>query len=434
MYPRRRLTLLRGTAAAATLALALTACGSADGGSTPGVTKDSIVIGSHQPLTGPAAPGYSNISVGAKAYFDYVNAHGGVNGRKIDFRYQDDGYNPTQTVKVTKELVLQDHIFAMMGGLGTPTHTKVVDFLNSQRVPDLFVSSGCRCWDEPAKHKQTFGWQPDYLVEGKILGQYIKNHFPGKKIAYFYQNDDFGQDGVAGLDQYIPAGQVVSRQSYQPGNTDVGPQVSAIAAAKADVTVLFTIPAYTALFKLTSLKLNYHPQMAVTNVGSDPVTLTGLLEAFAKKAGGSADGASLVNGMITDSYLPPSDDTSNSWITLFRKIHDQYIPKTPFEGNVEYGMAEAYTFVEALKRAGQNPTRAALVAAVEKGGFSGPGLVPFRYGKDSHAGYTGVQIGVFKGASVTLQGTPLVTDDGKGAITPYTGTPAQAPADGIPAS
>src|SRR5437588_5620455 len=197
MKPSTRLR----TVAVLAAALTITACGSGGGGgssaSTPGVTDTAVTIGSTQPLTGPAAPGYSEIAPAAKAYFDYVNANGGVNGRKINLKYVDDAYNPTQTVTLTKQLVLQDKVFATVGSLGTPTHTKVVDFLNSSRVPDLFVASGCSCWDQPKTHPYTFGWQPDYTVEGKILGQYITQHFAGKKVAYFYQDDDFGRDGVA---------------------------------------------------------------------------------------------------------------------------------------------------------------------------------------------------------------------------------------------
>ena len=111
-----------------------------------------MTVGGHFPLTGPAAPGYSEIPQAIDAYFKYVNANGGVNGRKLKMIARDDGYNPTNTVKVTKQLVLQDKVFAMLGGLGTPTHTKVVDFLNASRVPDLFVSSGCLCWDQPKDH------------------------------------------------------------------------------------------------------------------------------------------------------------------------------------------------------------------------------------------------------------------------------------------
>jgi ABC-type branched-subunit amino acid transport system substrate-binding protein len=149
-----------------------------------------------------------------------------VHGRKLKMIIRDDGYNPVNTVKVTKQLVLQDKVFAILGGLGTPTHTKVVDYLNAAKVPDIFVSSGCRCWDDVEKHPYTFGWQPDYLVEGKILGQYIAENFKGKKVAYFVQNDDFGADGAAGLDMYVPKEQVVTRQTYEPGNTDIGPQMA----------------------------------------------------------------------------------------------------------------------------------------------------------------------------------------------------------------
>ncbi|HEY2985279.1 MAG TPA: ABC transporter substrate-binding protein, partial [Jatrophihabitantaceae bacterium] len=170
------ITRLRAaTAVAAAVALTLTACSSGGGGSknVPGVTDTTVTIGSTQPLTGPAAPGYGEIAPAAQAFFNYVNANGGVNGRKVTLKYLDDAYNPTQTVTLTKQLVLQDKVFAVIGALGTPTHTKVVDFLNSERVPDLFVASGCSCWDQPKAHPYTFGWQPDYVVEGKILGDYV---------------------------------------------------------------------------------------------------------------------------------------------------------------------------------------------------------------------------------------------------------------------
>jgi ABC-type branched-subunit amino acid transport system substrate-binding protein len=431
---------LRVVAAGAVVALVAAGCGGggddssggANKASAPGVTATTVTIGSHQPLTGPAAPGYSEISAASKAYFDYVNANGGVNGRKIIYKYVDDVYNPTTTVDVVHKLVLQDKVFAIFNGLGTPTHTKVVDYLNAQRVPDLFVASGCGCWDQTQSHPYTFGWQTDYIREGKILGQHIKQTMPGKKVAFFYQNDDFGQDGVKGLEKQIPANQIVARQSYQPGNTEIGPQVQAIAKSKADVVVLFTIPAYTALFRLNSLKLNYSPQPVVSNVGSDPTTLTGLLESFAKEAGTKLKGNPLIQGIITDSYGTPIGDTSNSWVQLFTKIHDQYIPKLPLDGNVSYGFGAAYTFVQALQAAGKNPTRQGLVDAVEKTKFTGPGLVPFGYSDKSHAGYTGAQIGTIKGNAIVVQGEPFVTDDGDGAIQPYTSPQPQAPSTGIP--
>jgi ABC-type branched-subunit amino acid transport system substrate-binding protein len=129
-----------------------------------------------------------------------VNANGGIYGRKIVYKYLDDGYDPTKTASVVRQLVLQDNIYALFNGLGTPTHLAAVSFLNSEKVPDVFVASGCECWNAPSTYPETFGWQLDYISEGKILGQYIKQHFAGEKVGYFYQNDEFGQDGVKGLD------------------------------------------------------------------------------------------------------------------------------------------------------------------------------------------------------------------------------------------
>jgi ABC-type branched-subunit amino acid transport system substrate-binding protein len=426
-------------AAIGALAIAIAGCGSSDNGggtsgggarkaSAPGVTATSVTVGGHFPLTGPAAPGYSEIPQAISAYFSEINAHGGVNGRKLKLIARDDGYNPTNTVKVTKQLVLQDKIFAMLGGLGTPTHTKVVDYLNASRVPDVFVSSGCLCWDQPQKHPYTFGWQPDYLVEGKVLGQYIAEHFKGKKVAYFLQNDDFGADGARGLDMYVPKADVVTRQTYEPGNTDIGPQMAKIKASGAQVLAMFTIPAYTALVTLADVKLDYHPQLVVSNVGSDATTLTGLLKAFSK----GAAGASLIDGIVSDTYLPSLGDTSNSWISLFKQIHDTYIPKLPFDGNVAYGMALGYTFAQALRAAGTNPTRRSLVEAIEKGGMKGPGIVPFRFSSDSHAGYTGVQVGTIKDGALQVSGQPMTTDDAGGAISASSETQPQAPANGVP--
>jgi len=408
-------------------ALVASGCGSGGGSSTsPGITKTSVLIGSHQPLTGPAAPGYSEIAPAAKAFFQYVNAQGGVNGRKINLIYKDDGYNPTNTVTVVKQLVLQNKVFAIWGGLGTPTHTKVVDFLNSEKVPDLFVSSGCPCWDDGTKHPYTFGWQPNYTIEGKILGQYIKNNFAGKKVGVFYQDDDFGQGGLAGLKEQLGS-QIVAAKPYQPTVTNVAPQITAIQKSGAEVLVDFSIPAFTALERLTSFKLGYKPQLVVSNVGIDPTTVGGLLKSFSK---GKADTA-LIEGAITDAYLPSPTDTSNQWIQLFQKIHDKYDAKAPFDGNVEYGMASAYTFAQALKNAGKDPTRQGLVDAVEKGGFTGPGLVPFRYSKDEHGGFGGGQIATIKNGKIVVQGQPMTTDPGTGPITASNMKPAQPGDNGV---
>jgi ABC-type branched-subunit amino acid transport system substrate-binding protein len=401
--------------------------------SAPGVTASTITIGSHQPLTGPAAPGYSEIAPASNAYFKYVNAHGGVYGRTIDFKYLDDAYNPTQTATVVRQLVLTGGIYAMFEGLGTPTHLAVAGFLNTQKVPDIFVASGCDCWNAPSTYPYTFGWQLDYIREGKILGQYVAQHFKGKKIGYFYQGDEFGMDGVKGLDDEIAKSAVVAREAYNPANVNVAPQVAALRASGAQVVVSFSIPAFTALLKLTSLKLSYAPQLVVSNVGSDPITLSGLLVAFAKQGGATVNGNQLISGIITDGYLPSTSNAGSSWIALFKKVHDQYDASAPFDGNVLYGEAAAYTFVQALFKAGRNPTRAGLVSAIEAGLPQGPAVAPYDYSSSSHFGITGTYMGVIGNGALTEEGSALTTDPtATGAITSYSGTQQTAPASGIP--
>jgi len=441
--------LWQATAIATVAALGVAACSSSSSSSSssgsssssnaaltasaPGITPTTITIGSHQPLTGPAAPGYDEIAPASTAYFDYVNAHGGVYGRKIIYKYLNDAYDPTTTASVVRQLVLQDNVYSIFNGLGTPTHLAVVSFLNSEKVPDVFVASGCECWNAPSTYPETFGWQLDYVSEGKILGQYIAQHFKGEKVAYFYQDDEFGMDGVKGLNYEIPASQVVSKQSYVDTNVNIAPQVAALRASGAKVVVAFSIPAFTALLKLNSLKLGFNPTLVVSDVGSDAITLSGLLESFAKQAGATVNGNQLTNGIITDGYLPSVGDTSNSWVALFTKVHSQYDAKEPLDGNFLYGMSVAYTFVQAMLKAGRNPTRADLTNAINGGLPQGPMVAPFAYSSSNHLGVTGAYIGTIQNGVLVQQGSVLTTDtSATGPVTAFTGTQEQAPASGIP--
>jgi branched-chain amino acid transport system substrate-binding protein len=424
------------------LAMVATACGSSGGkpsgnglrASDIGITAKTITIGSHQPLTGIASPGYSEIAPAANAYFSYVNAHGGIYGRKIVYKYLNDQYNPTLTSTVVHQLILQDKVFAIFNGLGTPTHTAVAPFINSEHVPDVFVASGCECWNNPSSLPDTFGWQLDYVREGKILGAYIKQHFKGKKIGFFFQNDEFGQDGVKGLSYEIPKSQIVTKQGYDPTNIKVGPQVAALKAAGAQVVVAYTVPAFTAFLKLNMLGLKYNPQLVVSSVGSDPITLAGLLAAFAKnKTAGF--GNSLTQGIITDSYLPSLGQMSNSWISLFHGIYQTYLAKTipTFDGNVLYGMAVGYTFVQAMFKAGKNPTRADLINAINKGLPQNVAVAPFVYSATDHNGIDGAYIGTIKNGVLVPNTGVYVTDDSPtGAITTDSTPQPAAPSSGIP--
>lgn len=412
----RRITRITSAVLAGTL---LAACGAGgrdegdDGGATAsdvGITEDSIKIGAHFPLTGVAAPGYSEIPGGHKAYYDFVNAQGGVNGRKIEFVSRDDGYNPTNTSQVTNELVLSDEIFGMVSGLGTPTHSAVVDFLNGEKVPDLFVSSGSLQWgDDPKAKPFTFGWQPDYETEGKIIGQWIKENMPDARVGLFLQDDDFGEDGEKGVEQYLDK-EIVKVERYTSGNTEIAPQIASLQAAKVDIVLGFNTPSYTALSQLAAKKLNFKTKWFYSNVGSDPSLVGSLLARFAE--GAVKDSPSLLDGVMTTEYIPGVDTPENPWVKLWQRVWDEHGGDGELTNYQVYGMSQAYTFVQALQAAGPDPTREGIVKAVEKVGadFEGPALAPFRYSADSHMGISGLQVAELKGG-VAEALTPVLTTD-----------------------
>jgi ABC-type branched-subunit amino acid transport system substrate-binding protein len=428
----------RGTAACLLAAcLALAGCGSPRPlASGPGVTAISVTLGTDQPLTGPASPGYSEIAAASTAFFNYVNDHGGVYGRSIHLTVLNDAYNPTQTVGAINQLVLFDNVFGIFAGVGTAaqpeTEKDVLPLLEGSQVPDLFPVSGCPCLADGTDNPYTFGWQPSATIEGKILGSYIMTHFPRARVGVLFQDDASGHAALAGLRDEVRA--VVARETYALGDTTLNAQIGAIRAAKASVLVDFTLPAYTAIGQLTASRLNYHPHLVVWSGGSDPTTVTGLIHTY---SGGQVSGASLLEGAVTDAFLPSPEDTSNPWIRLFRMIDAQDDSNVPFDGNVEYGMASAYTFVQALLAAGKNLTRQSMIAGIAGHGTSwqGPALVPFSYSSHDHSGLSGAQLGQIENGKLVLLGQPLTTTAGpKAAITPYLATQAPPPTGGLPSA
>ncbi|MGH9110559.1 MAG: ABC transporter substrate-binding protein, partial [Acidimicrobiales bacterium] len=402
------------------------------------VTKNSITIGATVPLTGPAAPGYSEIAPAMTAVFDWVNAHGGIFGRKIHYHYLDDKYNPATTATLTRQLVLTQHVFATVGALGTPTQTGVQRYLNSRKIPQLFIESGCNCWST-SKYPYSLGWQPPYTVDGKILGAYLKKNFAGKKIGELYQDTEFGKDFVKGINKEVPAKSVVGQQTYNVTTLSgpLTPQIAALKAAGATVVVLGTIPAATALAMLPAAAIGYHPTYVLDNVGADQPTVGPLLASFTSAGGGSAAEAKatagLLDGVITDAYLPPEGTTSNPWVKVSSKLLKQYQPtlwsKHGLDGNTEYGVALAYTFVQALQAAGKNLTRQSLMNALntKAHGFATPGLVPLNYSKKVHYGFEGAEVVEASGTVPPLV-NPTGTWPGTKVLSPvYTTTVGNGP-------
>lgn len=415
---------LSATVVAAVGMISLAACGGGDSAATtPGVTADSILVGTHQPLTGPAAAGYSSISPATKAYFDFVNEKGGVNGRKITYKIMDDGYNPANTQTVVRELVLKDKVFAILGGLGTPTHTGVLDFLKTNKVPDLFVASGSRSWNQPKKYPTTFGFQADYTTEAKVEATYIKENFAGKKICFLGQDDDFGTDALLGLTEVLGDDGITESQKYVPTNTNVAPQIGKLKSAGCEVVSLATIPGFTALSLGTAARLGFKPQWISTSVGADYATLAGAL--------GKA--APLLEGLLATNSLPSAQDDNDPWIKLFKEINTKYNKDAPFTGNTVYGMATGFLFVQALEQTGKDLTREGLIKTLESGKMTGAGLMPLRFSATDHTGSGGARMSKITGKTQAYFGPTYVTDDKKGTpVTVFDGAVNTPPASGIP--
>lgn len=387
-----------------------------DTASAPGVTPTSVTIGSDQPLTGVSAAGYGEIGPASSAFFDYVNNHGGVYGRSINYVVLDDASDPTTAVADEDQLVTGGNVFAYFNGFGNTEHAAIVSDLNSGGVPDLFVGSSCECWNQPLAHPDTFGFGADYPDEGRLLGSYVARTFPTAKVGYIWEDSPVGccQQSMAELDGEIPASQVVTRQSFTLAELSADrllPQVQAAQAAGAQVLVIDTLaPAATALVLLDAASIGYHPTLLDTfRLSADPVTVGSLITRFSQ---GKA-GPSLENGLITQDYLPSASDVANPWIQLFRQIHDTYEPQAPFDNMTVYGMAAAYAFTRALEAAGPDPTQRSIVAAVDFGAvnFGGPGLIPLAYSPLNHDGYGGEEIGVVQDGGIQLSGPVYLTHD-----------------------
>jgi len=431
----KRLGLLGGSALALSLTAAAVAPGA--GAAAPahphvtGVTSTQINIGATVPLSGPASPGYNEVAKAANAVFQYVNAKGGINGRKIKFSILDDqyGFGGPSTLTQTQTLVNTDNVFATVGSLGTPTQDSVRDYLKTNGVPQLFVNSGSRDWNNPTKYPSLFGWQPDYIVEAKILGNWIKTHEAGKSVGFLGQDDDFGTDGLIGLRQEVT---VKSAQTYDVlGNflTGVGTQIAALKAANVKVVYLDTVPAFTSKALGAAAKIGFKPVWVISSVGADPATVNNKLE----------------NGAVSFTWLPALGAKPTPWITWGQKVLNaasgvsaglpgSKASKKAIDGNVEYGLGWGATFVELLKATGANLTPQTIVHTLETQGASlpTPALVPLAYSASDHQGYKGgevITVSSPKDTATVQAGTLATTGDGAGSgITKTAGV-----AQGIPA-
>jgi branched-chain amino acid transport system substrate-binding protein len=348
--------------------------------SAPGVTRSNVIIGTTLPLSGPASL-YARIGTGMRAYFSYINARRardgtrGVYGRQIILNVYDDQYNEALTVQQTRRAVEADRVFAMLGGLGTENQQAVRGYMNQRRVPQLYVSTGLSEFgSQHGRFPWTIGWQPDYVQEGILLGRYVRQNLPNTKVAVLRQNDDYGREFLQGFLAGAGQGFVVATETYpRNGGASVIPgPVQRLRASGADTFLVIATPTESVTALVTAFRLGWRPNKLVNSVGATS-TFLGL----AQQSAGSADA---VNGVVTTTYLkdPNSPQYRNDpRVVLYRAIMARYAPGQPATDPLFfYGMAKADHFVQALYRAGRNPTRASMMAATRNLTMPSPWLLP----------------------------------------------------------
>lgn len=390
----------RAIAVGAVTALGLAGAIAPASAADPGVTANKVTIGMTTPLTGPAAPGYKDIAPAVEAYFDYVNANGGVNGRDLELKVYDDQYNPAKTKVGTAQLINRDKIFAMFGALGTPTHSAVIADLNRRGIPDIFVNTGAASFDNPRKYPTTFPYFPSYIVEAKAMAYYIENtpELASKKRCLMFQDGEFGDNAKVG---FKAAGMSFAAETSYFSGQQLSPltsQVSTLRSAGCELVVFFGVTSATANLLGTSARAGFQPTWMVTSVGSDPDVV-----------GGLAGSKGILNGVYAPSFLAEIQDTSNPYVRQMKVIADR--AGLPWNFYTYYGINTAYVLAQAIDAAGPNLTRKGLINALETNSnrFRSAAVVPMRYSKTSHQGLTGYWMGQYSNGELDRKTSYIIT-------------------------
>lgn len=416
----------RFTALASIVALGLATASPAGAVGVPaetGVTSKTITLGMHLPLTGQAAAGYSDIAPATKAYFDYVNANGGINGRTVELKYYDNKYpSPADARKVVSQLVVRDKVFAMIGGLGTPTHGAVISYLNRARVPDTFVLSGSSGFNNARQYPFSFPGLPAYEVEAKIMAEYMNTNadLKGKRACLLTQKDDFGRGGEKGFTTAKFTFAAKGSYNTASAQADIQSQIVKFAQSGCQVVVVFGITSATGVAMLVAARAGFSPQWVSTAVGADLRILRGLQVPDSQ-----------LNNLHSGNVLPAPTDDSDPYMKQIRAIlSGANVPITTY---TVVAVNNAYLMAQAIKRAGKNPTRAGLVRQLNNiSKFKTASLAPMAYSSSNRQGFQGLFMARYVNGVQVKQSDVYVTDAGSGAVTVSRFNRPAAPAKLVP--
>jgi branched-chain amino acid transport system substrate-binding protein len=316
-----------------------------------GASDTEIKIGNIMPYSGPASA-YGVIGKTEEAYFRKINAEGGINGRKINFVTYDDAYSPPKTVEQARKLVESDEVLLIFNSLGTPPNSAIQKYMNSKKVPQLFVATGATKWNDAQNFPWTMGWQPNYQSETQIYAKYILKAMPNAKIGVLYQNDDYGKDYLKGLKDGLgakAASMIVLEESYETSEPTIDNHIVKLKATGADVFVNITTPKFAAQAIKKISEIGWKPTHFLNNVSAS-------VGSVIKPAGfeNSQD-------IISAAYLKDVSDPQwkdDPGMKAFLDFMTKYFPEgDKLDGGTVVGYGVAQTLVEVLKKCGDNLTR-----------------------------------------------------------------------------
>jgi len=345
----RRKHLIAAVAAGA-IAFASTGSALAQKKYDSGASDTEIKIGNIMPYSGPASA-YGVIGKTEAAYFNKINAEGGINGRKINFITYDDGYSPPKAVEQARKLVESDEVLVVFNPLGTPSNTAIEKYMNSKKVPQLFVATGATKWNEPKEFPWTMGWQPSYQSEARIYGKYLLKEKPNAKIGVFYQNDDFGKDYLKGLKDGLgakAASMIIAEEGYETSEPSIDNHIVKLKTSGADVFISITTPKFAAQAIKKLAEMNWTPLHIVSNVSAS--------------VGGVIKPAGFENaqGILSAAYAKDGADAqwnNDPGMKKFYEFLAKYDPDAnKLDGSVVYGYGAAQTMVKVLEMCGDNLT------------------------------------------------------------------------------
>jgi branched-chain amino acid transport system substrate-binding protein len=376
----------------------------------PGASDTEIKIGNIMPYSGPASA-YGVIGKTEEAYFKKVNAEGGINGRKINFISYDDAYSPPKTVEQARKLVESDEVLLIFNPLGTPPNSAIQKYLNTKKVPQLFVATGATKWNDPKNFPWTMGWQPNYQSETQIYAKYILKNKPDAKVAILYQNDDYGKDYLKGFKDGLgakAASMIVMEESYEVSEPTIDSHIVKLKSTGADVFINITTPKFAAQAIKKNAEIGWKPLHFLNNVSAS-------IGSVIKPAG-----MENAQDIISSQYL--KDPTDAQWkddagMKAWNEFLDKYYPEANrADASVMFGYTVAQGLVHVLKASGDNLTRenvmkqAASIKDLELGGLL-PGIKVNTSATD-FAPISSVQLIRFKGETWERFGEILSGDAG----------------------